>query len=201
MVIIVGAIIRKGNQILMVKESKKEFYGNWNFPSGHLEEGETIEKGILRETLEETGCKVEFKSSLPVRYDKKTETFIIYYMAELIEEHEIVAKEEILEKKWMTFEEIRSIKDNLRYPDDILEILENIEKDFSDEFENKEKQINSKQDMKLWMNRFGVWYSEKERTQGDIRTRLIQIKLDIINTIKNTLRKKNKIQGENSDER
>jgi ADP-ribose pyrophosphatase YjhB (NUDIX family) len=49
MEIIVGGIIEKDNKILMVKEAKKKCYGKWNVPAGHLEDGETIFKGAIRE--------------------------------------------------------------------------------------------------------------------------------------------------------
>ena len=48
MKIIVGAIVIKNNKILMVKEAKKNCYGKWAFPAGHLEENETIFEGVKR---------------------------------------------------------------------------------------------------------------------------------------------------------
>ena len=51
MEIIVGGIIEKDNKILMVKEAKKKCYGQWNFPAGHLENGETIFEGLLEKYL------------------------------------------------------------------------------------------------------------------------------------------------------
>lgn len=52
--IIVGAIVVKNNKILMVKEAKKNCYGKWAFPAGHLEKNKTIFEGVKRETKEET---------------------------------------------------------------------------------------------------------------------------------------------------
>ena len=52
--IIVGAIVVKNNKILMVKEAKKNCYGKWAFPAGHLQKNETIFEGVKRETKEET---------------------------------------------------------------------------------------------------------------------------------------------------
>lgn len=40
-----------GLQILVIKDG----YGNWGFPKGHLEEGETPRAAALRECSEETG--------------------------------------------------------------------------------------------------------------------------------------------------
>ena len=42
MEVIVGAIVIKDNKILMVKEAKRDCYGKWAFPAGHLEENERI---------------------------------------------------------------------------------------------------------------------------------------------------------------
>ncbi|MBI2798475.1 NUDIX domain-containing protein [Candidatus Saccharibacteria bacterium] len=36
----------------------------WSFPKGHVEAGESLEQAATRETLEETGCKVEIKKRL-----------------------------------------------------------------------------------------------------------------------------------------
>ena len=59
MKVIVGGILKKGDTLLLVQEAKERCYGQWNFPAGHLEDGETIFEGAIREILEETGCKVK----------------------------------------------------------------------------------------------------------------------------------------------
>ena len=69
MVVIAGCIVRKGNKILMVKEGKKNCYGQWNYPAGHMEEGEKITDTAIRETFEETGCKVKLTGVLPILND------------------------------------------------------------------------------------------------------------------------------------
>ena len=52
MVVIAGCIVRKGNKILMVKEAKKKCYGQWNYPAGHMEEGEKITRGIYEKIVD-----------------------------------------------------------------------------------------------------------------------------------------------------
>ena len=49
MIILAGCIIVRDNKILMVKEAKKQCYGQWNFPSGHVEEKELITEAAIRE--------------------------------------------------------------------------------------------------------------------------------------------------------
>lgn len=128
MVIIVGSIIKRENKILMIKEAKKECIGKWSFSAGHLEKGETIQEGALRETFEETGCTVKLKSLLPIIHDVKNEILVIHFLSEILEENEIIKKDEIMEKKWMTIQEIRNMeRENLRFPDRIFDILDAIE--------------------------------------------------------------------------
>ena len=117
MEIIVGGIIEKDNKILMVKEAKKKCYGKWNVPAGHLEDGETIFEGAIREIFEETGCKVRLKNVLPI-INKELEnvTFLlITFTTELLEENISFNKEEILDVKWIEIEEIKNMDEkNLR---------------------------------------------------------------------------------------
>lgn len=143
MQIIVGGIIERNGKILMVQEAKKKCYGKWNFPAGHLEEGETIYDGAIREIFEETGCKVKLTKVLPIINTRlENENFIlINFLAEIIDEDINFNKEEILDVKWidkrdlgnMTSEDLRDeklikrtleiLKEKRVYPLNIIEIL------------------------------------------------------------------------------
>lgn len=111
MQIIVGGIIQKEDKILMVKEAKKKCYGKLNIPAGHLEDGETIFEGAIREIFEETGCKVELTNMLPIINDEfENDTFIIIiFLAKLLEEKIGFSSEEILETKWIKKEELKTM--------------------------------------------------------------------------------------------
>lgn len=143
MKIIVGGIIEKDNKILMVKEAKKKCYGKWNVPAGHLEDGETIFECAIREIFEETGCKVRLKNMLPIMSGELENTtfMIITFTTELLEEKISFNKEEILDVKWISKEELENmgcedlrdekliiktlemLRKNKIYPLDIIEIL------------------------------------------------------------------------------
>lgn len=112
MKVIAGCVIVKNNKILMVKEAKKKYYGQWNYPAGHLEEFEKIMDGAIRETFEETGCKVKLTGVLPIaNIDLEKETHIlIRFVAEIIEENISFDKEEILDVKWIEIEDIKKMK-------------------------------------------------------------------------------------------
>ena len=55
----VGAVILEGDRVLLIKRGHAPLKGEWSLPGGALELGETLEDGIRREVLEETGLIVE----------------------------------------------------------------------------------------------------------------------------------------------
>lgn len=130
MEIIVGTIVLKDNKILMIREAKKDCYKKWSFPAGHLEKNETTEEGAKRETFEESGCKVELKKliSIFIKNTQKVNAMIIYYLADLIDEDVIYKTDEILEKKWLSIDEIKKMnKEDIRNYDIVEQIIKNIE--------------------------------------------------------------------------
>lgn len=55
----VGIILKKDNKMLLVRRHATDWAaGQWNFPGGLLEEGETLMQAAIRETAEETGALV-----------------------------------------------------------------------------------------------------------------------------------------------
>ena len=57
--VVVGTIPSYENKILLCKRAIEPRYGLWTLPAGFLENGETIEQGAIRETLEEAKLKVK----------------------------------------------------------------------------------------------------------------------------------------------
>lgn len=128
---IVGTIIIKENKVLMVKEAKKKCYSKWAFPAGHLEKDETIIEGAKRETLEETGCKVELEKAFPILVGniKDKNIMMIHFLANLVEDNLLYDTDEIIETKWMDIEQIKNMKEEefRSYPV-VKSIIENLEK-------------------------------------------------------------------------
>lgn len=55
----VGAVIFDEDRVLLVQRGHAPMQGEWSLPGGALEVGETLEEGVRREVLEETGLIVE----------------------------------------------------------------------------------------------------------------------------------------------
>jgi 8-oxo-dGTP diphosphatase len=67
----VGAVVIDGTRVLLVRRGHEPLKGEWSLPGGALELGETLQQGIIREVLEETGLVVEPASIVEV-FDRIT---------------------------------------------------------------------------------------------------------------------------------
>jgi 8-oxo-dGTP diphosphatase len=56
---VVGAAIVRGNEVLVAQRSGGPYDGQWEFPGGKVEPGETQLDGLVREIAEELGTAVE----------------------------------------------------------------------------------------------------------------------------------------------
>jgi 8-oxo-dGTP diphosphatase len=54
----VGAVVIDGTKVLLVRRGHEPLKGQWSLPGGALELGETLQQGVVREVLEETGLIV-----------------------------------------------------------------------------------------------------------------------------------------------
>lgn len=62
----VGALIQRGDEIVVVKRENEPAKGLWSIPGGLLELGERVYDGVKREVKEETGLDVEINRLLDV---------------------------------------------------------------------------------------------------------------------------------------
>src|ERR1700732_5283960 len=54
----VGGVVIDNGRALLIRRASEPLRGEWSIPGGMLELGETLEDGVARELLEETGLQV-----------------------------------------------------------------------------------------------------------------------------------------------
>lgn len=107
--IVSGVFFNEKNEVLMMQEAKRSCYQMWYLPAGRMELNETIEEGVAREVLEETGliCKPTTLLSLEFRqghWYRFTMTGVITG-GKLKSTNE--SDEESLQANWFSIEAIR----------------------------------------------------------------------------------------------
>ena len=118
----VDAIVRRGNEILIMKRAVGAMTGAWYVPGGSLEENESPEDGVRREIREETELEVANLRLFRVwhyRQDESTPAVGITFTCEVSGTTEPQINEEHAAARWVTPEYYRK-----RYfSDDILTAL------------------------------------------------------------------------------
>ena len=54
----VGGVVIENGRALLIKRGSEPLLGQWSIPGGTLELGESLQQGVARELLEETGLEV-----------------------------------------------------------------------------------------------------------------------------------------------
>ena len=87
----------------------RESRGDWTFPKGKLDPGETFEQAAIREVLEETGMKCEvirFIGSTNYIHRKGKSKIVAYYLM-AAEEVEFIPNDEVDELVWLELDDVR----------------------------------------------------------------------------------------------
>lgn len=102
-----AAIITLNDRVLMVRRRISEGELMWQFPAGAIEAGESPEEAAVRETLEETGLKVEAASLIGQRVHPKTGREMSYTACRVVDgEAHVADAEELDAVAWVALEEI-----------------------------------------------------------------------------------------------
>jgi 8-oxo-dGTP diphosphatase len=113
----VGAVVRDGNQLLVIKE---RFSNGYKLPGGHVDNNELIKDALKREVYEETGIKVEFESIVNLGHFTKgqfneSNLYVVCTAKALTKEITIHDSSEIVEAKWMAIDEFLNLKNTNNY--------------------------------------------------------------------------------------
>ena len=107
----VGVIVRRDNKILVGRRINSHGEGQWAFPGGHLEFGETPETCARREVLEETGLTLDDLQPGPYTNDIFTAEGKHYITLFMIAdsstgEPEVMEPDKCLEWQWYRWDEL-----------------------------------------------------------------------------------------------
>ena len=107
----VGAIVVKGDALLMVKRGKEPALGLWSVPGGRVEQGEQLKDAVRREVKEETGLDVEVADFAGVYESMGEPHFVILdYRAEPIGDADPVAAADAADARWVPFADIAHLE-------------------------------------------------------------------------------------------
>jgi 8-oxo-dGTP diphosphatase len=105
-IVAAGAFVTNSHgQVLMINSPR---YGDWEFPGGQVEEGETIPHALEREVLEETGIIVQVKSLVGIYSNTRKPSIVnMDFICECVS-GEPRASVESMQVKWVDREEALS---------------------------------------------------------------------------------------------
>ena len=96
-----GAIVVDDGKVLLVKHNA----GHWDFPKGHVEEGETEIETAIREVKEETNIdiKIEKENKYISEYSPKENVMktVIYFIGEKVGGEDKPQIEEVSDVEWL----------------------------------------------------------------------------------------------------
>tara|TARA_Y100000310_G_C20566014_1_gene755534 strand:- start:727 stop:1101 length:375 start_codon:yes stop_codon:yes gene_type:complete len=107
------AVIVNDGRYLLVRRSdgSKAYKGAWEFPGGKLDDGESLEAGLRRETLEETNLVVGALGNLR-KYNHSDKERTVEFNFFLVEDFrgDVVLSDEHTDYEWVSEEELDNYK-------------------------------------------------------------------------------------------
>ena len=76
-VVSVGAVVWRGEDVLLIRRARAPFEGHWSIPGGKVEFGETLEDALVREVREETGVEIALTGLIGVYQSIEAQTHFV----------------------------------------------------------------------------------------------------------------------------
>ena len=100
-----GAVLYRNQDELRVLLIKQARNGNWSFPKGHVEEGETEIETAVREVREEVGLEIEpvsgFRETITYNPKANVKKDVVYFVSRSQSPIVKLQKEEVSDYKWL----------------------------------------------------------------------------------------------------
>ncbi|PJA92482.1 MAG: hypothetical protein CO133_02985 [Candidatus Komeilibacteria bacterium CG_4_9_14_3_um_filter_37_5] len=91
-----------------------EVNGLWNFPAGKVEEGDSIEQTAIKEAKEEVGYDVDLIRKIDIFQAHSNTPPKHAFEAKIVGGKLDWPKNEIMDARWFTWQEIQEMKESLR---------------------------------------------------------------------------------------
>jgi NADH pyrophosphatase NudC (nudix superfamily) len=108
--VVAGCLIKREDKFLLVQEKKMTAYGLWNLPAGHVDEGESLETGAIREVFEETGFNVTLAGKIYLEHKNAELPILHAFRAYIVDGTLKVPTDELLDVRWFTRTEIEQME-------------------------------------------------------------------------------------------
>ncbi len=104
----VGAVVRKGEDVLLIRRGKPPLAGQWTLPGGAVELGETLKEAIEREIQEECNIHIAVGSVVDavdiLQQDEKGRVRFHYVVVDLAATYvsgDLQAASDVQEARWV----------------------------------------------------------------------------------------------------
>ncbi|MDO8469412.1 MAG: NUDIX domain-containing protein [bacterium] len=114
--VVAGVVLKKDGKYLLVQEKQPAAFELWNLPAGKVDVGDTIAGTAIKEAKEETGYDVRLLYKLPISQEVPDRAPKHAFAAEIVGGDLNFPKDELIDAKWFTLEEVKSMKGKLRDP-------------------------------------------------------------------------------------
>lgn len=104
-------VLQRGERFLVgERAAHKPAPGYWTQVSGKVEPGESQPETVVREAMEEIGCRVEPLQLLQVLPSANGLFLLHYWRCELLEGEPSICNDELLQLRWVTVAELQQLQ-------------------------------------------------------------------------------------------